>query len=268
MAFSSWRGTVGIVRPTLRTGGFEDLVRLLPVGIGVIPLILNVRRGAIDEFKSAIVGYEEKVAELAAAGVDVINPSGAPPFMVLGHKEERALIRKWQNKYSTRIFTSGTSHIDALRALKVRRFIGATYFRGDINRIYAKYFADAGFECLTMAGMDVDFDKAQELSSHHVYRFIKREFLAHRGAEAIYMLGPGFRTLDIIDMLEQDLGVPVVHAIPTQCWDIQRHLHVRQAIKGFGQLLAEMPDGPTMSVSESISKRPLRGRRVGRKSRS
>src|ERR1700685_1109249 len=174
MAFSSWRGTVGIVRPTLRTGGFEDLVRILPAGIGVIPLILNVRRGGVDEFKAAIAGYEEKVAELAAAGVDVINPSGAPPFMVLGHKEERALIRKWQDKYNTRIFTSGTSHIDALRALKVRRFIGATYLRGDINRIFAKYFADAGFECLAMVGIDVDFDKAQGLSSHDVYTVIKR----------------------------------------------------------------------------------------------
>ena len=37
MAFGSWRGTVGIVRPTLRTGGFEDLIRMLPEGIGVIP---------------------------------------------------------------------------------------------------------------------------------------------------------------------------------------------------------------------------------------
>jgi hypothetical protein len=72
------------VRPTLRTGGFEDLIRMLPEGIGVIPLCLNVRRGAIDEFKSAIPAYEEKVAELSAAGVDVINPSGAPPFMAQG----------------------------------------------------------------------------------------------------------------------------------------------------------------------------------------
>ena len=93
MAFSSWRGTVGIVRPTLRTGGFEDLVRMLPEGIGVIPLILNVRRGAVDEFKTVIPAYEEKVAELAAAGCDVINPSGAPPFMVLGYDKEQALIR-------------------------------------------------------------------------------------------------------------------------------------------------------------------------------
>jgi maleate isomerase len=254
MAFSSWRGTVGIVRPTLRTGGFEDLIRLLPEGIGVIPLILNVRRGAVDEFKTVIPAYEEKVAELAAAGVDVVNPSGAPPFMVLGYDQEQKLIRTWQDKYGTRIFTSGTSHVDALRALKVRRFIGATYFRGDINRIYANYFNDAGFECLAMAGMDVDFDKAQELSGFEVYRFIKREFLAQRRAEAIYMLGPAWRTLDIVDMLEQDLGVPVVHAIPAQCWDIQRHLNVRQPVNGFGRLLAEMPDGPTMSVQRSRPK--------------
>jgi len=261
MAFSSWRGTVGIVRPTLRTGGFEDLIRMLPDGIGVIPLILNVRRGAVEEFKSAIAGYEEKVAELAEAGVDVINPSGAPPFMVLGYDNEQALIRQWQDKYGTRIFTSGTSHIDAMRALKVRRFIGATYFRGDINRIYAKYFNDAGFDCLTMAGMDVDFDKAQELSSFEVYRFVKAEFLAHRGAEAIYMLGPAWRTLDIVEMLEQDLGVPVVHAIPAQCWDIQRHLNVRQPVEGFGRLMAEMPDGPTMAVTRTVRGRKVDGKR-------
>jgi maleate isomerase len=243
MAFSSWRGTVGIVRPTLRTGGFEDLIRMLPEGIGVIPLCLNVRRGALDEFKSAIPAYEEKVEELAAAGVDVINPSGAPPFMVLGYAKEQTLIRQWEEKYRTRIFTSGTSHVDALRALNVKRFVGATYFRGDINRIYAKYFEDAGLKCLEMAGMDVDFDKAQEISSREVYRFLKRSFLQHRGAQAIYMLGPAWRTLDIIEMLEADLGVPVIHAIPAQCWDIQRYLHVRQPVKGFGRLIAEMPGG-------------------------
>lgn len=248
MAFSSWRGTIGIVRPTLRTGGFEDLIRMLPEGVGVIPLCLNVRRGVVEEFKSSIPAYEEKVAELAEAGVDVINPSGAPPFMVLGYEEEQKLIRRWEGRYKTPIFTSGTSHVDALRALKVKRFVGATYFRGDINKIYAKYFADAGLDCLAMVGMDVDFDKAQELSGHEVYRFIKGAFLQHRKAEAIYMLGPGWRTLDIVEMLEQDLGVPVVHAIPAQCWDIQRHLCIRQPVKGFGRLIAEMPQGKTMST--------------------
>ncbi len=59
------RGTVGIVRPTQRTGGFEELLRILPKGIKLVPLALDVRRGALDEFQAAIPAYESKVAELA-----------------------------------------------------------------------------------------------------------------------------------------------------------------------------------------------------------
>jgi maleate isomerase len=241
MAFSSWRGTVGIIKPTLRPGGLEELIRMLPEGIGVVPLSNNIRKGTRDEFTAVMAGYEDMTRQLAEAGVDLINPSGAPPFMVLGFKGEQELIASWEKKYGKPIFTSGMTHVDALKALEAKRFVGATYFRGEINKTYAKYFADAGFECLDMAGMDVDFDKAQELSSHSVYRFVKQAFLANRSAQAIYMLGPGWRTIDIIEPLEQDLGVPVIQAVAAQCWDIQRRLHVRQPVKGYGRLVAELP---------------------------
>ncbi len=250
MASNGSPGTIGIVRPTQRTGGFEELLKILPQGIRLIPLCLDVRRGAIDEFKSAIPAYEAKVAELARIGVDVINPSGAPPFMVLGYANEQDLIRRWEAIYKTRIFTSGTSHIDALRALKVKRFLGATYFRGDLNRIYAKYFVDAGFDCLAMAGMDVDFDKVPDLPSAKIFDFIKNAFARNPTAEAIYMLGPAWHTLDIIEPLERELGVPVIHAVPAQCWDIQRHLGLREPVKGFGRLIAEMPASPTMAARQ------------------
>lgn len=241
MTFTSWRGTVGIVKPTLRPGGLEELIRMLPEGIGVIPLSNNIRRGTRDELVAVMAGFEEKVRELAEADVDLINPSGAPPFMVLGYDGERELIKSWESRYGKPIFTSGMTHVDAFRAFGVERFVGATYFRGEINKTYARYFADAGFRCLEMAGMDVDFDKAQELSSHAVYRFVKQAFLANPTAQAIYLLGPGWRTLDIIEPLEQDLGVPVIQAVTAQSWDIQRRLRVRQPVKGLGRLVAELP---------------------------
>ena len=234
-------GTVGIVRPTTRAGGFEDLIRMLPEGIGVTHTCLSVRRGTLHEFKTVIRDYEERVAELAATGVDVINPSGAPPFMVLGYDGERKLIHDWEDKYRIPIFTSGSSHVDALRALGAKRFVGTSYFRGDLNKTYARYFVDAGLEVLDMVGMDVDFEKVPELTSQQVYDFVKGAFLANRNADAIYMLGPAWRASDMIDKLERDLGVPVVHALPAQCWDIQRHLHVRIPVTGFGRLAAEMP---------------------------
>jgi maleate cis-trans isomerase len=65
---------------------------------------------------------------------------------------------------------------------------------------------------------------------------------AHRkGADAIYMLGSGWRTLDIIEILEQDLQVPVVHPVPARVWEIQKRLHVRQPRLGYGHLLAAFP---------------------------
>ena len=244
MHYSMWRGVAGLVKPTRRPGSLETLIRLLPEGVGVVPLLLDVRAGSHAEFSSAIPHYEKYVAELAEQGMDMIHPGGTPPFMLQGYKGEDKLIKSWEKKYKTPIFTSGTTTLDALRALAVTRFVGATYFRGDINKIYARYFADAGFDVLDMAGMDVDFDKAQELSSREVYRFVKRVFLANATAQAIYMLGPAWRTLDIVETLEQDLGVPVIHAIPAQCWDIQRHLNVREPVFGFGRLIAEMPSPP------------------------
>src|SRR5712691_3232738 len=80
MAFTSWRGVVGCIKPTLRPGGLEELIRMLPEGIGVLPLFLNIHEGTTAEFKRAVAPYEPLVRELADAGCDLIHPEGAPPF--------------------------------------------------------------------------------------------------------------------------------------------------------------------------------------------
>jgi maleate isomerase len=242
MPFTSWRGIVGLIKPARRPGSLEELIRLLPQGIGVIPLFANVREGSRAEFKVLLAEYEAKVAELVADGVDFVHLEGAPPFMLLGYAAERELLRAWEASAAIPIFTSGTNHIAALHALGVKRFVGVTYIPGDPNQAFAQYFRDAGFEVLDMVGMDIAFDKVNELSAHEVYRFIRKVFLANPGAEAIYMMGPGWiRSIDIIDMMERDFGVPVLHTIPAECWEIQKRLHVRQRIPGYGRLLAEMP---------------------------
>ena len=243
MAFTSWRGVLGCVKPTMRPGGLEELIRMLPEGIGVIPLFLGIKEGTTAEFKRAITPYEPLVAQLAEIGCDLIHPEGAPPFMLLGYEREAALIKKWERAHKVPVFTSGSNHVRALKALKVKRFVGATYFTGAINDVFAKYFVEAGFEVLGMEGMSVGFEDIGQLSSHEVYAHVKRAFLKHRKAQAIYLLGSGWRVLPVIDLLEQDLGVPVVHPVPARCWEIQHRLAVRQPVKGFGRLLAEMVPG-------------------------
>jgi maleate isomerase len=241
MAFSSWRGVVGMINPTMRPGVTEEVIRLLPDGIACIPLFLNIRRGTEDEFKTMMPHYEKAIAQLAEVGCDLIHPHGAPPFMVQGRKREAQIVKAWEKKYKTPIMTVAQNHVTALKALKAKTIVGATYFPAKLNAIFAKYFRDCGFTVRGMEGIDVPFDKVQELSSLQVYAHIKRNFLKHKGADAIYMLGSGWRTLNIIQTLERDLQVPVVHPVTARVWEMQKRLHVREPRQGYGALLEAMP---------------------------
>ena len=241
MSYTSWRGVVGLIKPTHRPGSLEEFIRLLPEGIGVIPLFVGFQRGTEDEFRDALRAYEERVAELVKLGVDLVHPEGAPPFMVHGYKGEEKIVKQWEDKYKLPVFTASMTQVEALRALKAKKIVGVTYFTGTINDTFTRYFADAGFEVLAMEGIPVAFEDVGRLSSQEVYAHTKKAFLKHPGADAIYMLGSGWRTLDIIHLLEEDLQVPVVHAVPARVWAVQKRLHVRQPARGFGRLLEEMP---------------------------
>ena len=240
MPYDCWRGMVGMIKPTKGSGSLVELIKMLPDGIGVIPLFNNVRYGRIEEFQAAIPAYEEKIAELAEDKVDLIHPAGTPPFMLLGYQAEARLIAKWEKQFGIPIFTSGTNQVAAMEALGVRKFVGIGYDFDDTS-IVARYFTDAGFTVLELEKLPGPWEEVGRLSSKDIYYQARNLFLRHRDADAIYFQGGKLRILDIIQPLEQDLGVPVIHPGVTQCWEIQKRLRVRQPRPGYGKLLAQLP---------------------------
>jgi hypothetical protein len=61
----SWRGVVGVIKPTYRPGSLEEFIRLLPEGIGVIPKFVGVSEGLEKEFVDGFAAAEKMIAELA-----------------------------------------------------------------------------------------------------------------------------------------------------------------------------------------------------------
>jgi len=242
MVYDCWRGMVGIIKPTKGSGSLVELIKLLPEGIGVIPLFNHVRHGTIEEFQGAIPGYEEKIAELAQDKVDLIHPAGTPPFMLLGYKGEAEIIAKWEKQFGIPIFTSGTNQVAAMKALGIKKFVGIGYDFDDTS-IVKRYFADAGFTVLGLERLPVKWEDVGQLSSHEIYRLTKKIFLEHPGADCIYVQGGKLRMLDIVETLEQDLEVPVLHPGVATAWEIMLRLHVREPKQGYGRLLAELPAG-------------------------
>jgi maleate cis-trans isomerase len=59
-------------------------------------------------------------------------------------------------------------------------------------------------------------------------------------AEAVLLSGTGLPTIGVLEMLEQDLGKPVMSSAQASLWQALRLAGVRQAVPGFGRLLREI----------------------------
>jgi maleate cis-trans isomerase len=234
---------VGTVRPTNRpeAGQEIDLDTLIPAKIKFVSLTMNFTRGTEEEFSASMPGYEAKAAELARMGANLVRPSGAPPFMLLGYNAEQELISSWEKKYGVQMFTSGQNHVHALRTLGIKKFVGASYFPETMNNVFARYFTEARFEVLAMEGIDSPFAEVPRVAPEKILEFMKAIAAKHKDAEAIYMLGSAWKTLEIIEPLEKSTGLTVVHAGPARCWETQLRLGLRHPMAGYGRLLQELP---------------------------
>lgn len=240
---ANYRGIVGNIKPRATDSSLVDMIRLLPEGIGVIPVYLNLTQGSREEYGSAYDTYEKHIAYLASQKCNVIAIEGAPPFMLLGPTRETELVDGWKRKYNTDMFTSSQNQVNAFRALKAKRILGITSGSGgpDMNKVYAKYFEDNGIGVVAMEGMGVQFRSIPEVPPATIASFIKNSFAEHKGADAVYILGSSLEALRSIQPLERELGVPVVQAIAARIWEIQKRLHVHEPIKGYGRLLETLP---------------------------
>jgi maleate cis-trans isomerase len=236
------RGIVGLVKPTYRPGSMESFIRLMPEGVGFIPAHVGIRAGTEQEFQEALAIAERKVTKLAKLGANLVMIMGAPPAMVRGHGSDRQLAERLSSKCGVTVLTATIAQVEAFRALGIKKLAGITYFQGDLNQKFAKFLEHEGFEVAAMRGMDVPFDDAGKIPADEIYAFAKKVFVDASPVDGLYMLGAGWHNLPVIELLEHDLKTVVVSSIPAQVWATQKRLRIHAPVKGYGRLLAEMPD--------------------------
>jgi maleate isomerase len=239
----AWRGLVGLVKPTYRAGSLERFIRLMPDGVGVIPRYVGVRTGSEKEFQEALAVAEEKVAELADLKVDLVVIQGVPPIMLRGYAFDAELVENLERKYGVAVLTATRTQVEALQVLKIRRLVGLTYFKDDLNPKFASFFEEGGFEVAAMKGCSTEmpFSDLGKIPTEEIYTQAKKVFVETGGGDCLYLLGAGWDCLPAIEPLERDLRTVVVTNVTADVWATQKYLRIRAPVAGYGRLLAEMP---------------------------
>ena len=133
---ANYRGIVGVIKPRATDSSLVDMIRLLPEGIGVIPVYLNLTQGSREEYGNSYAIYEKHITYLASQKCNVIAIEGAPPFMLLGPAREAEMVDGWKQKYNTDMFTSSQNQVNAFKALNVKRILGITSGSGGRRRLH------------------------------------------------------------------------------------------------------------------------------------
>jgi maleate cis-trans isomerase len=244
MAYTSWRGVVGCIKPTLRAGSTEDLIRILPEGVGFIPLHMSLpeARGR-DRLEASRRQLDERIAELAEQGVNLILPEGTAAYMIDGAASERRLLAHWRRRFKVPVYPTGLNLVNAMKALGLRKVIGIRPFTWKEGADFtARYFRESGFDVLAMVSPEgYDAGSVTEITPHDIYTAAKKAFLAHPHADGIFTVAGVMRVGTIAQTIEDDLGIPVVANVAARCWQIQKELRIREPIPGFGRLLTEIP---------------------------
>jgi hypothetical protein len=118
-----------------------------PEGIGIIPLFLDIQRGAREEFTTILKSYEPMIAKLAEHEVDIIHPKARRRSWCSVSGRGRAAQEVGEDLPHADVHLGHEPHPRAERT-QGEAVRGRSYFSGNINQTFGKYFVDAGFDVL------------------------------------------------------------------------------------------------------------------------
>lgn len=243
------RGRVGFI--ALANGHTSELEMREILPYPDVALYVN-RVNSKDEITIEIL--REMEADLSRAA-SLILPSGRLDVMVYGCTSgtvamgEEAVERRIHSvRPGIPVSTPVTAAFAALAALNCHRIVLLTPYVEAVARETRTYLEKESLNVVHAATCGIERDSDMNRVSPSSLRSLARD-LDRPEADAVFICCTALRANSIIELLEQDLGKPVISSNQALAWHALRLLDVHDPVPGYGRLLrtplavASLPDG-------------------------
>ena len=240
-----WRARIGLLVPSINTIMEPEIWRTAPEHVTVhTARIAGGREGTPEELRSM-----ERESKAACERVAMIEPHAVVYACTSGSFFEG---RAWNEKICTQLteisgaptITTAGAMAAALTARGVRRVGIVTPYVDLTNKRLEAFLGQYGIEVTRLETFDMldMFDHAK-IQPHDVYHQVKRA--ATGNEDAIFVACTQVRALEVVDMLEQDLGVCVMSAVQATIWQTYKTIGIDPKLQTYGSLLRDMPEVPS-----------------------
>lgn len=237
-----WRARLGFLVPPGNPTTEPEVIRMTPPGVSVhfTRMVAHGVTGSLDgqeeRNRTQIAHLPENVALLAMVKPTVIVLAHTATSYTLGQAGERELVARMEKDSGIRFITAFGSVIEALRVLGVRRLAFGTPYSQDSTLKCKENLEGHGLEVANFGRLE-NVQNIYDETPERAYQLARR--VDTPDAQAIFLSGVGMPSIDVLEMLERDLGKPVISSSAAMMWNALRVAKVNAPVAGYGSLLAQ-----------------------------
>jgi maleate cis-trans isomerase len=231
----SWDKKLGLIVPSWNSVNEYEFQRVLSPRISVHSMRLRITADDEENFSRMAREVSGASQLLAQAGVQAICYGCLAGGFVKGPGHDEEIIRDIEAAAKVPGVAAASAVVAALRAMNVTRVSVASPYEPWLNERLKLYLHAFGIDTVAMRGLGT-----QEHASFTPEQNAKLAAEVDRAdSQAIFISCSNFRTLEIIEQLENRLSKPVLTSNMCSLWKMLRVLGDRRSLTGAGRLFRD-----------------------------
>lgn len=232
---NGWRGRLGLIVPSSNTNNEPEFYRTLPEGVSLHTARMRLEDAAADSLTEMADEVERCVELLSTADVDVIAYGCTTGSLVKGPGYDEEIEARIHERAGVPGVATAAAIKRAFDALGLESLAITTPYIEDLNRREEEFLDAADYDVHGVAGLGIRPNlKIGEQRPETAYR--EARTLDHDGADGVFISCTNYRTFEVIESLESDLGKPVVTSNQATLWNALDVLGVDPPENAPGQL--------------------------------
>jgi maleate cis-trans isomerase len=237
-----WRGRIGLLVPSINTTMEPEFWRIAPHGVSVHSArIAGGRHGTPEELRSMEGASKHAAAEIAMVEPDVVVYGCTSGSFFEGPAWNKKICDQLTAITGAPTVTTAGAMAACLMARGHKKIDVVTPYVDVTNERLRQFVKAHGIEVLKLGTFDMldMFDHAK-VEPAEIYAKVKE--ITTPDAEAVFVACTQLRALEVLDVLERDLGKPVYSAVQASAWQAYDTLGVDPAIMNCGSLLRALSE--------------------------
>ncbi len=235
-----WRGRIGLLVPSINTTMETEFWRIAPPGVSVhTARIAGGREGTPEELRNMEQASKHAASEVAMVEPDVVVYGCTSGSFFEGPEWNDRICEQLTAITKAPTVTTAGAMVACLADNGVKKVDVVTPYVELTNERLKQFAAAYGITTTKLGTFDMldMFDHAKVLPEE-IYRKVKE--MTTPDSQAVFVACTQLRALEVLEMLERDLGKPVYSAVQASAWQAYRAMGVDPKIEDCGSLLRSL----------------------------